>query len=1413
MKRKHLLVAIATLILPLSTMAQGYHFVQKDGLEYICKDGDDPDNDENLFIYVGSWDWWTTTGTSAGVRILVKDDEGNEEEIKNSRYLYHPSLRANWRKNTFWNDNSAGHEGEYFLLWYKKYPVGHEYHGKGLDEMTDMSNVGKYAFGKIDDMRGVEYFTALQKLAVRGESTTYGLTLDLSNNHSFNSLTYSTNSSQQPKIRSLNITETQMTSLTFPTSTAAYLEELIMEDNLPLTTLTFQGTANFTKLKTLDLSHTGITTFSGQYLTALTSLTAQNSQLTTLDISYCTALEKLDVSGSSSLATLTVASSAQTALEEINVAGTALTSLDLSNYTNLATVTITTGQFGANNENLTLPGPGWAKIAEHGTTETWADVSKIHVLTVDVSDKTNKTVDVTNYTALHTLTVIGANEVILPSTANTTDHFTLTMTGCSDAYVDWSDREANLKELTLNDVKSFNASDFTNLETLRYMGQESIDLTLSTGNTTLKTLDITRSGLTELDLSGGEAPNLVTVKTWYAPLTKLDLTNHTSLLSAPYPSHDNMLPSTSKIYIKDGAYKTEAEIMASNPSDYADYLVTDPNEWIGLNLLPVTKSQHDWFDIYADEHFENSITDIADYNANNTLETIILAGCTSLTDVYLTHGADDTHTSADDDQWLYYNILKTVDMSGCTGLTGIHATNTLMTTLNLNNCSNLEEISIDQGLLAGKAASAGATGIWIDGCDNIKIFKGNRQQFTNLDFLLKPDGSRDASDIAKLQEIHASGGSYTIKDNEGAPIIRENGGNKIKITNRIGEIDLTNLAGWDEENPSSDRLRKLIIDCNLLKELDLSTNNIGQGLQQLVCSNNMLTTLDLSPLTEAVKNGVLNLNACDWKYQVSYASAEVVKGQWESGAWKTFETSEEEAAQSGIHDWVALHMEHGGFTHYMDNILGLYWNLHDARWDEEQGISPDAENSRSLAKEADSWMCRVTEVPTIAGTKDTDNELPGAEKFVGDNPCPVGHQEYQHIFLHSQPEITTDFGAFKDQDLTGCVLGYKYNTGFVQEHIKNEVTDKLNLDPAEGDIHYSLQKYESGFNYEISNYYAEADKINVKKDKNTEYTSNELIDEFGHIVVRVHLNPYLLNINPRSKSPMSVQQKQVDYFSSTVILDYDAAIPAGVTCYTTSRVKTTNKVFEVAGQALDGQLEMVAFGGEEDSDGNWILPANTPVYVKSTSPQPAGLYAFQPIREVNVLGWENVRGAYNQEDFMLHGLDDLNSGETFREGYSQEDLNKAKDRLTGSGKNAGNILEGYIAPKYDVDIYNEDYNKVVDATKTLGVNKRTVLVLGVQNQKSTWPVIGFWPYNGTTIQSHRCFIRSHHLYPSGTGSAKGFNFFFVGVEDVADVTGINTVDEKVTDENVWYNMQGVRLNAQPTQHGVYIHNGQKVVIK
>jgi hypothetical protein len=46
------------------------------------------------------------------------------------------------------------------------------------------------------------------------------------------------------------------------------------------------------------------------------------------------------------------------------------------------------------------------------------------------------------------------------------------------------------------------------------------------------------------------------------------------------------------------------------------------------------------------------------------------------------------------------------------------------------------------------------------------------------------------------------------------------------------------------------------------------------------------------------------------------------------------------------------------------------------------------------------------------------------------------------------------------------------------------------------------------------------------------------------------------------------------------------------------------------------------------------------------------------------------------------------------------------------------------------------------------------------------------------------------------------------------MTGIESIDNgELTMDNSWYTIDGKKLNGKPTQKGLFINNGRKVVIK
>lgn len=80
--------------------------------------------------------------------------------------------------------------------------------------------------------------------------------------------------------------------------------------------------------------------------------------------------------------------------------------------------------------------------------------------------------------------------------------------------------------------------------------------------------------------------------------------------------------------------------------------------------------------------------------------------------------------------------------------------------------------------------------------------------------------------------------------------------------------------------------------------------------------------------------------------------------------------------------------------------------------------------------------------------------------------------------------------------------------------------------------------------------------------------------------------------------------------------------------------------------------------------------------------------------------------------------------------------------------------------------------------------------------------INFYHYTGTTLAANKAYLL---VEPSTNANA--FSILFDG-----DATGINVVDVNNVD-GAWYNLQGVKMQGEPTSKGVFIHNGKKVVVQ
>ncbi len=87
-------------------------------------------------------------------------------------------------------------------------------------------------------------------------------------------------------------------------------------------------------------------------------------------------------------------------------------------------------------------------------------------------------------------------------------------------------------------------------------------------------------------------------------------------------------------------------------------------------------------------------------------------------------------------------------------------------------------------------------------------------------------------------------------------------------------------------------------------------------------------------------------------------------------------------------------------------------------------------------------------------------------------------------------------------------------------------------------------------------------------------------------------------------------------------------------------------------------------------------------------------------------------------------------------------------------------------------------------------------------------------YYSTTdrqIRSCRAYFSVPYIKGNAGAKARAFALNFDG-EDVTGILGVSADSTDVKD-GVWYSLDGVRLSGKPTQRGLYINNGKKILVK
>ena len=250
--------------------------------------------------------------------------------------------------------------------------------------------------------------------------------------------------------------------------------------------------------------------------------------------------------------------------------------------------------------------------------------------------------------------------------------------------------------------------------------------------------------------------------------------------------------------------------------------------------------------------------------------------------------------------------------------------------------------------------------------------------------------------------------------------------------------------------------------------------------------------------------------------------------------------------------------------------------------------------------------------------------------------------------------------------------------------------------------------------------------------------------------VTVTTYPYVMYINPATEDVFTTPA--APFYSGTIYLDYDAVVPENAEVYVATGMQLDKTgMITVGEKTTSGQLNLVKLTPAAGAT-HVVIPANTPVYVKSQDY--TGLFAFS--RNLN-----------------------------------NEPLATVP---------AGNIFKGTLTAK------------TVEPLSVLTLSKgRRQSETGYTSESR----VGFWRYTKTTVPAHRIYIDADDLNSLGNSSVRGmtFNFFESETEMLTALESLNAdcLQQPTQNNAGWYTTSGLRLNGQPTEKGVYIRNGKKVV--
>ena len=163
-----------------------------------------------------------------------------------------------------------------------------------------------------------------------------------------------------------------------------------------------------------------------------------------------------------------------------------------------------------------------------------------------------------------------------------------------------------------------------------------------------------------------------------------------------------------------------------------------------------------------------------------------------------------------------------------------------------------------------------------------------------------------------------------------------------------------------------------------------------------------------------------------------------------------------------------------------------------------------------------------------------------------------------------------------------------------------------------------------------------------------------------------------------------------------------------------------------------------------------------------------------------------------------NGVSTLSAGMPYIIRWADEDDNIENPKFTGvtiSSKTENTTTLGYVD-------FMGSFSPV-----SLAANDRTVLYMGADNKL-------YYPDAEMAIGSCRAYFKLKDGLTAGDPASSNVKAIRLDFSD-GEATGITTTDfANSADENdSWFTIDGRKLSGQPAQPGIYIHNGQKVMMK